>query len=109
MTYDQADRRFDINRFFSSLKGKNIIEMLNAVEKELSGTRMIKISSSPRDRDVAYLRMKYEDALKGFNFLISSGIRPAVISQDFFQIYTPLVKQLIADGAFPPEFIKNVQ
>jgi hypothetical protein len=97
---------FDIAKFIEKIKDMDYAQILVEAQQEVyraeSGTSGIKGAVKKREAGA----LEYAAEVKGLIFFLSSGIKPAGVSNHIFYSFKPIVQNLVNKKQFKPDALE---
>ena len=107
MTYDQADKRFNIDNFIAKVTNFDFIEIFNSLQTEIRNTEQIKIQGKSNDkREVESLQERYIQNLKGLAFLLQNNGKPYGVKPEILQKFKPILEELVKKEQLPDTILE---
>lgn len=107
MDYQTASKMFNIETRLNELEKLNSIEIMDRAEKMVRIAEEIQISSKNKYKfDIENMQYKYISTLKGLIFFIANGIKPGGVNDANFQLFKPIIENLIEQGEIKEEILK---
>lgn len=99
MNYSYAYERFDIEKHVQSLKGLNLVEIIDKNNRESQIVEKMTIPRKISDRgSIERLQSKYIDELGQLGYILGTGNRPAGMNETLSNIFKPLFEDLVKQG-----------
>lgn len=93
---------YRINEFLDAVKEKDFIEIIRLAEAEVEaaeyGLSGVKGAKAKRASGAP----EYAALLKGFLFFMKNGIKPYGVDDEYFQLFRPVVTNLVEKKLFKP-------
>ncbi|HXL57541.1 MAG TPA: hypothetical protein VN958_14855 [Chitinophagaceae bacterium] len=97
---------YDINKFISEAKTKTYIELIEYCEDKLNWLDKIRFSKKSPLKDKEYEIKKYHDFIHEYLFFLRSGIKPAGMRKEDFEMTKEITTELVNKKNLKEEILK---